>query len=244
MNITRLAIERNRVTSLALLVVLVLGFATYGNMPRDEDPGFTIRAAQVRTRFPGASPSRVELLVTDKLEKVIQQMPEIDQITSQSLVGMSIITVEIQQRYKDMRPIWDDLRRKVDSCRPGELPQGVSGPFVVNDEFGDVFGIRPGRSPERATTYAELKEVADQVRDQLLRLDDVAKVEIQRRPGGAGLRRVQQRTARGAGHLAACSSSSILESRNIIISRRERSTPGPERIALEPTRGTSSRWTT
>ena len=91
----------------------------YQRSPRDYDPGFIIRAAQVVTYFPGASPERVELLVTDKLEKAIQEIPELDYIKSQSKTGLSIIRVEIRERYTAMRPIWDNLRRKVAAAAPG-----------------------------------------------------------------------------------------------------------------------------
>ena len=138
MNLTRLAIKKNRITVVALLVIFFAGLAAYQSMPRDEDPGFTIRVAVITTYFPGASPERVEQLVTDKLEKAIQEMPELDYVQSESKTGLSIIWVFIQDRYKKMRPIWDDLRRKVDGVKPS-LPDGVIGPNV-NDEFGDVFG--------------------------------------------------------------------------------------------------------
>ncbi|MBW2144570.1 MAG: efflux RND transporter permease subunit, partial [Deltaproteobacteria bacterium] len=139
MNITRSAIEKNRITIVTLIIILFAGIMTYKNMPRSEDPGFIVRVATVTTYFPGASPGRVEQLVTDKLEKAIQEMPELDAIRSQSSTGFSIIYVEIKQNYKDMKPIWDKLRRKVEKVNR-DLPESVIGPRV-NDEFGDVFGI-------------------------------------------------------------------------------------------------------
>jgi multidrug efflux pump subunit AcrB len=175
MNITRAALEKKQVTTIALLVILVAGIRTFVNMPRAEDPGFIIRTAQVSTYFPGASPERVEQLVTDKLEKVIQEIPEIDFISSESKTGVSVIFVNIKERYKEMRPIWDDLRRKVDRAK-SDLPGDVIGPFV-NDEFGDVFGIVIALTGE-GYTYAELKEIADDVRSELLLLENAAKVEI------------------------------------------------------------------
>ena len=78
MNITRLAITNNRTTCMLLLVVIFFGLNAYRNMPKDYDPGFIIRTAQVITQFPGASPERVEMLITDKLERVIQELPELD----------------------------------------------------------------------------------------------------------------------------------------------------------------------
>ena len=77
MNLTQSAIENNRITAVALLIILIAGFSSYQNLPRNEDPGFIIRTALVMTYFPGASPERVEQLVTDKLEKTIQEILEL-----------------------------------------------------------------------------------------------------------------------------------------------------------------------
>jgi multidrug efflux pump subunit AcrB len=153
MNITQFAIEKKRITITFLIVIFLTGIFTYMNMPRSEDPGFIIRNALVLTYFPGASPERVEQLVTDKLEKRIQEMPELDFVSSQSKPGLSIIVLAIKESYKDMRPIWDALRRKVEATR-GELPSGIRGPFV-NDEFGDVYGTVIALSAE-GYSYAEM----------------------------------------------------------------------------------------
>ena len=114
MEITRAAIEKNRVTAVALLVIALGGIAVYRNMPRSEDPGFIIRTAQVMTIFPGASPERVELLVTDKLEKAIEEIPQLDFVNSVSRGGVSLVYANIQTKETQMRPIWDGLRRKID----------------------------------------------------------------------------------------------------------------------------------
>lgn len=175
MNLTRFAIRSNRVFYTLLCVLLAAGIYTYQSMPRSEDPGFVVRVALVQTLFPGASPERVEMLVTDKLEKVIQEIPEIDFIRSQSKAGVSLIFVHIKPEYTLMRPIWDKLRRKVQRAA-AELPEGVTGP-IVDDEFGDVFGSLIAVTGD-GFTYRELKQVADEVRDELLLIDDAAKVEI------------------------------------------------------------------
>ena len=157
MSITRAAIEKNRITFVVLAVLVLAGVQAYLGMPQAEDPGFIIRTAMVLTYFPGGSPERVEQLVTDKLEKAIQEIPQLDSVTSQSKTGVSIIMVNILESYKEMRPIWDDLRRKVERVAP-ELPDSVRGPFV-NDEFGDVFGTIVTVTGD-GFSYAELKEIA------------------------------------------------------------------------------------
>lgn len=232
MSLTKFAIDKNRITAVALVLIVLAGINTFRTMPRAEDPGFTIRWALITTDFPGASPERVEYLVTDKLEKAIQEMPEIDFIYSESKTGMSIINIGIKEEFTDMRPIWDDLRRKVDRTKNrGELPQGIIGPRV-NDEFGDVFGTIVTLTGE-GFSYAELKEIADEVRNELLVIDEVAKVEIH----GAQEERifVEYNNARlaelgiSASHLMG-----ILASKNIIMSGGD-VTFDRENIVLEPT---------
>ena len=230
MNITQAAIEKNRITAVALILVFLAGISTFNTMPRAEDPGFIIRTAMVLTYFPGASPERVELLVTDKLEKAIQEMPEIDFLGSESKTGVSIIYVNVKESYKEMRPIWDKLRRKVDRAR-GQLPAGVIGPNV-NDEFGDVFGTIFTLTGE-GFSYAELKEIADQVRDELLLIEEVAKVEIH----GAQEEQifVEYNNARLAElGLSAFQLINILQAQNIIIPGGDVTTDR-EKIVLEPT---------
>ena len=141
MSLTEFAIKRDRVTAVVILVLIRAGIMTYLRMPRQTDPGFIIRTAQVVTFFPGASPERVEQLVSDKIEEVVQEIPELDFVVSDSETGLSVVTVQIKDAYRNMRPIWDNLRRKVERIRPS-LPAGIVGP-TVNDEFGDVFGIMP-----------------------------------------------------------------------------------------------------
>ena len=229
MNITAFALRNNRTTIVLMLIVLMVGFQSYQNMPRAYDPGFVIRAAQVVTYFPGASPERVEQLVSDKIEKVVQEIPELDFVTSESRTGVSIIVVSIRQSYKNMRPIWDNLRRKIDGVR-GELPDGTIGP-EVNDEFGDVYGIVITLTGE-GYNYAELKDIADDTRDQFLYIDDVAKVEIL----GAQEERIfveYSNTRLSRLNLSPSQLLQMLKGRNIIIPGGSIKL-GNERIELEP----------
>ena len=229
MNITQIALEKKRITFVTLAIIFVIGILTYNNMPRAEDPGFIIRTALVQTIFPGASPDRIEQLITDKLEKVIQEMPEIDFIESRSKPGVSIIFVNIKESYSAMRPIWDSLRRKVDRAS-SQLPSGIIGP-IINDEFGDVFGSMITITGE-GYSLAELKEIADDTRNELLLIEEVAKVEIY------GVQEERVFVEFNNARLAELGISpgqlqSILESRNIIFPGGEIFTKD-EQIVLEP----------
>ena len=230
MNLTRLAITNNRVTAMLLMAVLVGGLGAYATMEQAMDPGFTIRTAQIVTRFPGASPERVEALVTDPIETAIQQLPELDFVTSTSKTGLSIVSANIRNEFTEMRPIWDSLRRKVDEAARN-LPQGARPP-EVNDEFGDVYGTLVAITGD-GFGYRELKDVAQQLRDRLLRLDNAGKAEI----WGTQDERVfiEYNDARLAElNLSVSQVSQILQSRNILVSGGSL-LAGDERLELEPT---------
>lgn len=174
MNLARWCIENNR-TSIALFLLIALGgIMTFINIPKAEDPDFTIRTAVVITAFPGASPQRVEELVTDKLEEKIREIDVIKNVRSQSMTGLSIIEVEFQENQKDMKPIWQKLRNKVSDAQPTLPPEAMTP--AINDEFGDVYGILVALTGD-GFSYRELKDVADYTRDELLKIPCVGKVE-------------------------------------------------------------------
>jgi multidrug efflux pump len=228
-NITRLAIENNRITLVVLAIIFIAGLKTFAHMPRAYDPGFVVRTAQVLTYFPGASPQRVEQLVSSKIEDAVKEIPELDFVKSESRTGVSIVLVNIKESYTDMRPIWDNLRRKIDDIA-SELPEGTSVP-VINDEFGDVYGVVMTLRGE-GFDYAELQEIADRVKDELLRIPDAAKVDIL----GEQEERifVEYDNARLAElGISPYQLSQMLSARNIVISGGAFNLNN-ERIALEP----------
>jgi len=229
-SITRQAIDKSRVTIAALLIVVAGGISAFATLPQDEDPGFTIRIALVQTYFPGASPERVEDLVTDPIEAAIQEIPELDFVASESRTGVSLVFVNVSERYTDMRPIWDALRRKVERVS-ADLPDGVIGPFV-NDEFGDVFGVVLTITGD-GYDDRQMQVVAEDARDELLRLSEVAKVDLY----GVQEERifVEYNNARLAElGLSPNTLSQILQGTNIVVPGGD-IIVGLERIVLEPT---------
>ncbi|WP_072681267.1 efflux RND transporter permease subunit [Arcobacter sp. LA11] len=229
MNITKFALEKSTVTAVFSIILLVYGFISFLDLPRAKDPGFIIRTATVVTYFPGASAKRVEQLVTDKLEKTIQEMPELDNIQSTSKNGVSIIFVNILEKHKKMRPIWDSLRRKVEKGSI-DLPDGTSKP-VVNDEFGDVYGTLISISSD-GLSYKELEDIADDTKDIFLRINDVAKIEIL----GVQPQRVHvefDNSKLAKLNLSASYLKNILEQKNIVLSGGSIKVD-TNRLAIEP----------
>ena len=176
-NLSKWALEHPSLTSYLMIVLLLLGVAAYFQLGQDEDPPFTFRAMVVRTNWPGATAQQMAEQVTDKLEKTLQEVPYADKIRSYSKPGESQITFQIKDSTtpSEVANIWYTVRKKVGDMR-STLPAGVQGPFF-NDDFGDVFGVIYALESD-GFSYAELKDFADDVRQQLLRVPDVAKVEV------------------------------------------------------------------
>jgi len=175
MDLTRLALKNRTVTVVTVVLLMLGGLISYFTMPQDEDPGFTIRVANVVTIFPGASPERVRDLVTRPLEAAISEMSEIKVLTSASRQGVSSIGVEINFEHNDLQPIWDELNKLVAEATD-DLPDGVIGPRV-EDDFGDVFSVLLAITGE-GYTIEELGTVAEEVRTEILGIPDVARVEV------------------------------------------------------------------
>lgn len=170
-------LKKKNVTILLLTLVLAGGLFSYIKMGKLEDAPFTIKQALVLTPYPGASPSEVQTQVTDILEEAIQSLGELYYLKTENRAGLSKITVYVKKeiRADEMQQLWDKLRRKVNDVQ-GKLPAGA-GTSIVNDDFGDVLGVFYGLSGNNYT-YRELEDEAKLIKNELLKVKDVAKVEI------------------------------------------------------------------
>jgi multidrug efflux pump subunit AcrB len=175
--IARISVERPLYAWIVILFALIGGAFGYVNVGKLEDPLFTLKSALVVTPYPGATAAEVALEVSEPLESEIQQMGEVDHITSRNAPGVSVIEVEIGDTYDggDLPQIWDDLRDRVENARP-LMPAGAL-PSSVNDDFSDVFGIyyavsAPGYSD------ADVWEIASFLRREVLAVDGVSNAQL------------------------------------------------------------------
>ncbi len=182
-DVTKWALDQRVVAFVLFFLLAVSGLSAYQALPRAEDPGFVVRQAIIITEFPGANAQRVEELVTDRLEEGLQKLPGLDFIQSVSRPGQSVITVSAQETLRDVEGFWDEMRERV-AEQARLLPAEAVGPFV-NDDFGDVFGTLLAVTGD-GFNLAELEKVADRLRTHILRVKDVAKVELV----GVGARRI------------------------------------------------------
>ncbi|MEN8207549.1 MAG: efflux RND transporter permease subunit, partial [Pseudomonadota bacterium] len=174
-NIARFSLNNSRLTILFLIFVVITGVYVYLDYPKQEDPSIVIREAVVTAFYPGMSTERVEDLITRKLEEKIREIGEVDEITSDSKTGVSLIHVIIKDQYADLEPIWQDLRNKMDDVVQ-ELPEGTIGPFV-EDEYG-LTAIATIALWSDGFSLAEMRQVARDTRDRLYTLKGIQKVEL------------------------------------------------------------------
>ncbi|MEM8514997.1 multidrug efflux pump [Massilia sp. MP_M2] len=175
-NLSRWALEHIPLTRFLIAACLLFGILSYFELGQDEDPPFTFRAMVVRAVWPGATALQMAEQVTDPLERKLQETPYVKSIRSFSKPGETTILLELRESTppKETSATWYQVRKKIGDIT-ATLPQGVIGPFF-NDEFGDTYGSIFALSGD-GFTYGEMRDYADFVRQQLLRVPLVAKVE-------------------------------------------------------------------
>ncbi len=176
-NLSEWALAHQTLVLYFMIVLAAIGVGSYVRLGQAEDPDFSFKLMVVRSVWPGASAEEVEQQLTDKIEKKLQETPRLDFLRSYSKPGESVVFVFVKDssRPDEIKDTWYQVRKKIGDIR-ATLPQGVLGPFF-NDEFGDTFGNIYAITGD-GYTYAQLKERADRIRNQLLRVKDVAKVDL------------------------------------------------------------------
>ena len=177
MGLTQFAVEKRVISYFAAFLLVAGGIASFFALGQLEDPDFSIKTAVVSTPYPGASPEEVELEVTDRIEKALQELPSIKNLYSVSSAGMSTVKVDIQDQYWfDVLPqVWDELRHKISDVTP-TLPPGAEEPIIA-DDFGFVYGFVLAVTGD-GYTPAELDDYVDALRKELATVPGVARVEL------------------------------------------------------------------
>lgn len=176
-NLSEWVLKHRSFTGFMIALVVLGGLFAYYRLGQQEDPPFTFRIMVVKTLYPGATALEVEQQLTDRLEKKIQELPNLDYLRSYSKPGESVIFVTPREDTppSEIPDLWYQVRKKIDDIRM-TLPPGSIGPFF-NDEFGDTYSLIYAFSGEDFS-YADLKQAADSVRQQLLRVKDVEKIDL------------------------------------------------------------------
>lgn len=175
-NLSAWAVQHRVIVVFFMIMFMVAGAVSYQRLGREEDPSFTVPTMVLQTNWPGATTADTMLQITDRLEKKLRELPQIDYLKSYTKPGVSTIYVNVLESTDPATIpwLWYEVRKKVDDIRQ-TLPPGTQGPFY-NDEFGDVFGTiygitYDGFTPRQARDYAEQMESAFQRNKYVSKVD-------------------------------------------------------------------------
>jgi multidrug efflux pump len=176
-NLSEWALRNQPLLRYFIVVLAVLGVWSYMGLGQSEDPPFTFKVMVVQTRWPGATAAEITEQVTEKIEKKLQEIPELDYLRSYSRPGESQVFVVAKDSVPSTRmpDIFYQVRKKIGDIRY-TLPPGIQGPFF-NDEFGDTFGNIYALTGD-GYSDAQLRDYAERLKLELLRVPDVAKVDL------------------------------------------------------------------
>jgi len=176
-NLSEWSIRRPQLLVYFMLVAVIAGGLVFFKLGRNEDPAFTFRTMVVQAAWPGASIEETLLQVTERLERTLQETPNVDTLRSYTIAGQTTIFVDLKGSTPAgiVPDMWYEVRKRIGDMRH-TLPQGVIGPGF-NDDFGDTFGIIFGFTAD-GFTQRELRDQVEAARSRLLRVPDVTKVEI------------------------------------------------------------------
>ena len=177
MSITEYAIKNKAVSYFFIAILGFGGIGAYFVLGQLEDPVFTIKKATIVTYYPGASAYEVELEVTDRIERAMQEIPDLEHACSYSRPGVSVIKIDIRQHiWMDTLPqIWDEIRKKIRDFYP-QLPPGASRPDV-SDDFNFVYGFVLSVTGD-GFSYRELEEWADDIKKEFSLVKGVSRADL------------------------------------------------------------------
>src|SRR5215471_17668747 len=166
--------------SLMLFLIAMFGLAgalSYRSLGRAEDPSFTIKVVIVSAIWPGATASDMQSQVADPIEKKLQELPYFDKVTTYTKPAFTAMTVAFKDNTpaRDVPELFYQVRKKISDIKD-DLPSGLIGPSV-NDEYGDVDSILYMLTAKGAD-YAQMKKVAEGLRQRLLKVKNVTKVNL------------------------------------------------------------------
>ena len=176
-NLSEWALKHRSLVIYLMVATVVAGLVSYNRLGRNEDPAFTIKTMVVQAAWPGATLEDTVQQVTERLERNLQETPNLDYVRSYTSAGLTTIFVNLKSatRASEVPDIWYHVRKSIGDIRH-TLPAGVVGPGF-NDEFGDTYGIIYGFTAD-GFTHRELRDYVEDVRSQLLQVPDVSKVEV------------------------------------------------------------------
>jgi multidrug efflux pump subunit AcrB len=176
-NLSDWALEHRSLVWYFMIVSVVAGVFSFINLGREEDPAFTIKTMVIQAQWPGATAAETAAQVTDRIEKKLQELPELHFTRSLTTPGKSTVFVDLLASTKasEVQNVWFRVRNMINDAS-AYFPQGVKGPFF-QDTFGDVFGNVYAFTGD-GLSYRQLRDYVESARTGILSVPDIGKVDI------------------------------------------------------------------
>ncbi|WP_350313375.1 efflux RND transporter permease subunit [Dickeya fangzhongdai] len=176
-NLSEWALQHSALVWYFMIVFSIVGVVAYNQLGREEDPSFTIKTMIIQSQWPGASAEEMTQQVTDRIEKKLQELDNLEHTRSVTTAGKTTIFVDLkaETKAKEVKPTWLRIRNMIADIQH-DFPTGVVGLFF-NDNFGDVYGNIFAFSSEDMN-HRQLRDLVENVRSQILTLPDTGKVDI------------------------------------------------------------------
>ncbi|MEH6570510.1 MAG: efflux RND transporter permease subunit [Halioglobus sp.] len=153
------------------MVIVLVGIASFNSIAKQEDPTITNFVAAVTTVFPGATPNRVEALVTRPLEDHLRKIPEIDEINSTSNTGISFLNIKLKETLDDqeLERTWSEIRDALGEAAT-QFPVGAMDPVFDDDRLSSYTTLiamtsREGVDAPLSLIHRFAQEFADRARN-------------------------------------------------------------------------------
>ena len=176
-NLSAWAVAHPALILFLVVMISVAGLLSYRSLGRAEDPSFTIKVVVVTAMWPGATAAEMQTQVADPIEKKLQELPYFDKVTTYTKPAFTAMQVAFKDNTpaRDVPQLFYQLRKKIGDIKD-DLPAGVTN-LSINDEYGDVDSILYMLTADGAD-YAQMKKVAEALRQRLLKVKDVTKINL------------------------------------------------------------------
>src|SRR5437660_10393680 len=113
-NLSDWALRHKSFVIYLMLAAAIAGVMAYGKLGREEDPPFTIKTMVVKTMWPGATTLETVQQVTERIEKKLEELPNLDYLKSYSKPGESVVFVNLKDttRAAEVPDLWYQVRKK------------------------------------------------------------------------------------------------------------------------------------
>jgi len=174
MKLTDVSIDNRTSVFILIFVIVIMGISSYMSLPREAAPDVQIPLVIVATPYFGVSPEDIESLVTQPIEKELNAISDVKEITSSSTEGFSNIKVEFDSGF-DIDDALQKVRDKVNKAEK-ELPDDVEKPQIIELNFSEfpifTFNI------SGPLGLVKLKDIGEDMKDEMENISGVLEVKI------------------------------------------------------------------